>query len=94
MPDTLKCLPVKPELKSLGGFVMDYERFEFEDETFLALHAPDRVISIACRDNVCAVTVRPLGRNRIQAAESFIVEHTRIFVASDTKEEMLIHASI
>jgi len=67
---------------------------EFEDELALALSDRYRNVSIACRDNVCAVTVRSLGRNRIQAAESFIVEHARIFVAQDTKEEMLIHASI
>jgi hypothetical protein len=67
---------------------------EFEDELTLALCDRYRNVSIACRDNVCAVTVRPLGRNRIHAAESFIVEHARIFVAPDTREEVLIHASL
>lgn len=70
------------------------EEFEFQDELKLALSDRYRNVSIACRDNVCAVTVKPLGRNRIQAAESFIVEHARIFVASDTKEEVLIHAAL
>jgi len=73
---------------------MDYDRFEFEDELFLALHAPDRVVFVACQDSTCAVTVRSSGRNRIHAAENFLVEHARIFVTTDTKEEMLIHASI
>ena len=73
---------------------MDYDSFEFEDEMILALHAPDRIISVACSDSTCAVTVRSLGRNRIHAAENFLVEHTRIFVTPDTKEEVLIHASI
>ena len=72
---------------------MDYGEFEFEDETFLALHAPDRVISIACQNSTCAVTVRSLGRNRIHAAENFIVDHARIFIVSDTKAEVLIHAA-
>jgi hypothetical protein len=66
---------------------------EFEDELVLALCDRYRNVSIACRDNVCAVTVKSLGRNRIHAAENFLVEHARIFTAPDTKEEVLIHAS-
>jgi hypothetical protein len=67
---------------------------EFEDELALTLRDRYRNVSIACQDNICAVTVRPLGRNRIHAAESFIVEHARIFIAPDTKEEVLYHASL
>ena len=70
-----------------------YYENPFADEVTLALGDRYRNVSIACCDNVCAITVRPLGRRGSVASESFSVDHARIMLAPDTKEEVLFHAS-